>query len=329
MRRDFLDDKLEQTIEKYDFQVKNRYRVRGAILLDTMQGLYMIRRHERPGEHFAFENRIRDRLAEKGFSMTDRVKKNRDGEDVTKWENGENYVAYRWYPGRECDSGNRQDLCRGADNLGRLHLALRGLEESGVRQMEDMSVCYERRRRELKRVYRFMKEKRRKSAFELYALSCYAEFAKKARDAEINLSQSAYFKRKNKGRAEICHGEYNYHNLIMTPEGVATTNFGHMYYGMQLMDLAYFFRKVMEKNDWNVEKGRAVLNSYRQAAGLLQEEEEFLRIVLSYPEKYRKLMNHYMNGKKTWISDKNMEKLRAVKEQEQAKESFLYEVFSS
>ena len=58
-------------------------------------------------------------------------------------------------------------------------------------------------------------------------------------------------------------------------------------------------------------------------AGLSGEEREFLWIILSYPEKYWKLMNHYINGKKTWISDKNMEKLKAVKEQEQAKENFL------
>ena len=92
---------------------------------------------------------------------------------------------------------------------------------------------------------------------------------------------------------------------------------------MQLMDLAYFFRKVMEKNNWDTEKGEAVLESYQAVAGLSGEEREFLWIILSYPEKYWKLMKHYINGKKTWISDKNMEKLKAVKEQEQAKENFL------
>lgn len=323
MRRDFVDDKQEQTIVKYGFQVKNRYRVRGAVLLDTDQGLRMLRQYDRLGEHFAFENRIKEHLAQKGFSMTDRVVNNLEGESVTEWETGEKYVMYQWYAGSECDYRSRQNLSQAAANLGRLHLALRGMTGEPVHLEENLLERYSRRGRELKRVYRFMKEKKRKSRFELYALSCYPEFAKKAQAAEKKLAQSEYFRKRGRETQDLCHGEYNYHNLIMTADGVATTNFERLYFGMQLMDLAYFFRKVMEKNNWDTEKGKAVLESYQAVAGLSGEEREFLWIILSYPEKYWKLMNHYINGKKTWISDKNMEKLKAVKEQEQAKENFL------
>lgn len=318
-----MDDRQEQIIEKYGFQVKNRYRVRGAVLLDTGEGLRMLRQCDRPGEHFSFENRVKAYLAEKGFEMTDRVINNLDGVAVTECENGDKYIVYQWYSGNECDYRSKQDLCKAAKNLGRLHLALRGIAETPVPPEEDLMERYQRRARELKRVYRFMKGKKRKSRFELYALACYPEFSQKADEAERKLSQSAYFKKYGTGTRDLCHGEYNYHNLIMIEGGVATTNFERMAYGMQLMDLAYFFRKVMEKNNWDAEKGKAILENYKEAAGLSPEEREFLWIVLSFPEKYWKLMNHYMNGKKTWISDKNMEKLKGVREQEQAKENFL------
>lgn len=322
-RRDFVDDKQEQTIEKYGFLVKNRYRVRGAVLLDTGEGLRMLRQYSKIGEHFAFENRVKEELAKKGMRMTDRVVCNLEGERVTEWESGEKYVVYEWFPGNECDYRNSKNLCRAAANLGQLHLAMRGMADEAVPAGELLSERYSRRGREMKRVYRFMKEKKRKSRFELYALACYPEFAKKAEAAEKKLAQSAYYLANGRESKDLCHGEYNYHNIIFTPDGVATTNFERMYYGMQLMDLAYFFRKIMEKNSWDAEKGNAVLESYREIAGLSREEKEFLWIVLSYPEKYWKLMNHYMNGKKTWISDKNTEKLRVVREQEEAKEHFL------
>lgn len=318
-----MDDRQEQTIEKYGFQVKNRYRVRGAVLLDTDEGLRMLRQCDRLGEHFSFENRIKENLAEKGFGMTDRVVPNLDGDAITEWENGIKYVVYCWYSGNECDYRSGHDLCLAAENLGRLHLALREKADTPVPPEEDLMGRYQRRIRELKRVYRFMMGKKRKSHFELYALACYPEFAKKASNAEKKLAQSAYFQKNGTGTRDLCHGEYNYHNLIMTGDGVATTNFERMAFGMQLMDLAYFFRKVMEKNNWDAEKGKAILESYKSVAGFSPEEQEFLWIVLSFPEKYWKLMNHYINGKKTWISDKNMEKLKGVKEQEQAKENFL------
>lgn len=322
-----MDDRQEQTLERYNFQVKNRYRVRGAVLLETEEGLRMLRQCDRPGEHFVFENRVKDYLADKGFTMTDRVIKNTDGEFVTEWESGEKYVVYQWYAGNECDYRNRHELCLAAENLGKLHLALRKMSEEPVSPEENLLERYKRRGREMKRVYRFMKGKKRKSCFELYALACYPEFARKADEAEKRLEQSVYFRENGTGTRDLCHGEYNYHNLIMTADGVATTNFERMAFGMQLMDLAYFFRKVMEKNNWDGEKGKAVLDSYHKVAQLSGEEREFLYIVLSFPEKYWKLMNHYINGKKTWISDKNMEKLKGVKEQEQAKENFLQNVF--
>lgn len=318
-----MDDKQEQIIGKYGFHVKNRYRVRGAVLLDTDEGLRILRQRDRIGEHFSLENRIKEHLAGKGLAMTDRVVKNLAGEDVTEWETGEKYVVYQWYSGSECDYRNQRHLCLAAENLGKLHVALRDLPGDPVAPGEDLLDRYRRRGREMKRVYGFMKGKKRKSSFELCAMACYREFAAKAGAAEGELAASAYFQANRGGTGSLCHGEYNYHNLIMTENQVATTGFERAAFGMQLMDLAYFFRKVMEKNNWDVERGRAILGSYQKAAGMSEGEKEFLCIVLSYPEKYWKLMNHYMNGKKTWVSDKNMEKLKGVKEQERAKENFL------
>ena len=44
------------------------------------------------------------------------------------------------------------------------------------------------------------------------------------------------------------------------------------------------------------------------------------------PIKYWKLLNQYINSKKTWISNKNMEKLKAVCEQEESKDKFLQQM---
>ena len=147
-----MDDRQEQTIEKYGFQVKNRYRVRGAVLLDTDEGLRMLRQCDRLGEHFSFENRIKENLAEKGFGMTDRVVPNLDGDAITEWENGIKYVVYCWYSGNECDYRSGHDLCLAAENLGRLHLALREKADTPVPPEEDLMGRYQRRIRELKRV---------------------------------------------------------------------------------------------------------------------------------------------------------------------------------
>lgn len=318
-----MDDRQEQTIEKYGFQVKNRYRARGAVLLDTNEGPRLMREYSEIKSHFAFENYIKNHLMENGISMTDYVIPNREGELVTEWETGEKYVVYQWFYGDECDYKSRQGLFLAGQNLGRLHKNLRQLAQKKVPVSECLLAKYERHNREMKRVYGYMKGKKRKNEFELFAMECFHGFFSQAQQAKERLEKSDYFQKNGHETQDVCHGEYNYHNLIITKTGVATTNFERAAFGMQLMDLAYFFRKVMEKNSWNAEKGKVVLEAYQSELGLKKEEKEFLSIVLGYPVKYWKLLNQYINGKKSWISNKNMEKLIGVREQEKAKKHFL------
>lgn len=326
-----MEDKQELTIEKYGFRVKSKYKARGAVILDTSEGLCLMREHEKITGHFEFENKIKNWLFEHGMELTDLVLANQEGELITEWETGEKYVVYRWYQGDSCDYQKDLDLQMAAENLGRLHRNLRDLPEEifsadPVTQQtasETLESRYERYNRELKRVYQFMKQKKRKSEFELKAMSCFHEFYEKAQNASQELVESEYVKKHERAIREICHGCYNYHNLIYTRKGVATTNFESADYGLQMMDLAYFLRKVMEKNGWQEDKGDRILNSYTGQMPMGKEDIIFLRKILSYPVKYRKLMNQYINGKKSWISDKNMEKLTAVRQMESAKENFL------
>ena len=321
-----MEDKQEQTLEKYSFEVKNRYRARGAVLLDTDQGPKLLREYEKIQGHFIFATAVKEMLAGKGMDMTDRVVYNRDGDPVTEWESGEKYVVYEWYYGDSCDYRSGEGLFQAAKNLGRLHQCMENEAKEAEVLEENLLQRYERHNREMKRVYTYMKEKKRKSEFELNALSCFSEFFDQARRAGERLERSAFFEEKGKKTQDLCHGEYNYHNLIVTREGIATTNFERAACGVQLMDLAYFLRKVMEKNGWQVEKGRAVLEGYRKYRKLDRDACELLMIALSYPVKYWKLMNQYMNGKKSWISDKNRQKLIGVREQEAAKSFFLKEM---
>ena len=321
-----MEDKQTLTIEKYGFQVKNRYRARGAVLLDTSEGPRLLREYERIGGNFSFANEVKEILNKKGMTMTDRVVPNCEGELITEWDSGEKYIVYEWYFGEDCDYRNKKILFEAAKNLGKLHRNLSDVTAEPVALLENICSQYERHNKEMKHVYGYMKEKKRKNEFELSALSCFQEFYHKAKEAAKRLSESPYFLEMGGMTKDICHGEYNYHNLIVTKNGIATTNFEHAEYGIQIMDLAYFLRKIMEKNSWNSEKGKAVLEGYRSEKDLQKEELEFLLIALDYPVKYWKLLNQYINRKKTWLSGKNMEKLMGVREQENAKKEFLNEV---
>lgn len=54
-----------------------------------------------------------------------------------------------------------------------------------------------------------------------------------------------------------------------------------------------------------------------------REEQEDLRVRLSYPEKFWKLADHYYGSRKSWIPEKNVEKLRSLIRQREQRSSFL------
>lgn len=320
-----MEDKQETVISRYDLAVRRRYRARGGWLLETAQGPKLLREYETLHSHFEMENQVKKYLIEQGFTNIDDIMPNADGELVTELESGEKCVIYHWFSGEECDLKSENCLLAAGANLGTLHRAAKGFArpEGEESREEDLLVMFRRHNRELKRVNRYMKEKKRKTDFEIYAINCFQGYYEKACEAAGRLEQCRYYQEMKTGKGYICHGDYNYHNLIMSGKETATTGFEKTDYGIQLLDLTYFMRKTLEKNGWSRRAGEAVLNGYDKANTLSEKELEFVYIMLMYPEKYWKLMNHYYNRKKSWLSAKSLEKLKDVGNLEKKREEFL------
>ena len=53
-----MEDRTELALEQYDFQIKSRRRARGAVLLETNEGLRLMREYTKITPHFEFENEI-------------------------------------------------------------------------------------------------------------------------------------------------------------------------------------------------------------------------------------------------------------------------------
>jgi hypothetical protein len=104
---------------------------------------------------------------------------------------------------------------------------------------------------------------------------------------------------------------------------LATTNFEKSYIGLQIGDLYQFVRKVMEKNDWDILYGSNIIEAYDRVKPISKAELNVLYLLLLYPEKFWKITNFYYNGKKSWVSGRNTQKLNMIGEQNSKKEMFL------
>ena len=57
------------------------------------------------------------------------------------------------------------------------------------------------------------------------------------------------------------------------------------------------------------------MSAYEAIRPLSEYSKMELKLRLSYPEKFWKIINQYINANKSWIPEKNVEKLRKVIEQ--------------
>lgn len=326
-----MKDYSLNVLEQYDIEVNSTRKVRGAVLCDTDVGALLLTEAAVSDHKLPVLEMLLTQISGCGYERVDSIFINKEGELITEAEDGTRYVLKRWFSGRECDVKREQEVLEAVRNLARLHrmMKLPG-EESGEFPGNDLQEEFRRHNRELRKVRTFIRNRTAKGTFEQVVLEHFEAMYLWAEQAEKKLLSSAYERLTQTSREEgtIIHGDYNYHNVWMTPKGIATTNFEHFANDIQASDLYYFMRKVLEKHEWNTELGRAMLRVYQEIMPLSEEDRDYLAIRFSYPEKFWKLINSYYHSNKAWIPEKDVEKLRTVIAQTERKKRFLESIFS-
>lgn len=324
-----MRDNGVSVLEQYDFEVRGTRKTRGAVLCDTDHGPMLLKEASGMSGGVPVLYHLQQMLIERGYDRIDLLCPNREGAFISSNEDGEKYLVRRWFAGRECDIRSEAEVLEAAVNLAKLHAIMFWDETEGVRQGKDLSEQYVRHNRELKKIRSYIRRKPDKGRFETVYLRKFEEMYAIAEETTKRLSTSSciQFAATQKERRTICHGDYNYHNLLITEAGMATVNFEHFYMGVQMNDLYYFLRKVLEKYNWKEKICEGILNRYAGEKGLSGEELEYLAVKLCYPEKFWKAANTYYVTNKAWISEKTAQKLEVCVSQQEKKKKLLKDIF--
>lgn len=324
-------------LEQYNIEVTGTRKVRGAILCETSEGVLLLKEAQGSEKRMPVLCELYGYLDSQGFEWADGLIANKEGSCVSVAEDGTKYVLKRWFQGRECDVRKPAELLAAAGNLAKLHILLRHPLENEVAAGTHMKEEYMRHNRELNKVRRFVRELSPKGEFEYAFLKNFDQMYQWAALALHELEYMDYetLYRESIETASLTHGEYNYHNILMLyPENtkqpckMAVTNFDKCKKDVQVEDLYYFLRKVMEKNGWKARLGDNMLNAYAAIRPLGKEEMDYLRVRLIYPEKFWKIANSYYHSNKAWISVKSIEKLNVAIWQTEEKKRFLENIFA-
>ena len=311
-------------LDQYELEVVRTYTGRGVIMLETREGTKMVTEFTGSRTILPYEQQLMDRLSKVGFCGTDRIVPNREGELLSKDSDNIYYIVKDCPGGKACDTKNTEELCRAMGLLAGFHKLARGLweipgdETSGRFYGASVAEEYEKHNRELKKVQRFIRGRQKKGDFELLFLKYAPCFLEQSSHAARLLEESAYGELYGEacGQGRICHGEFIHHNVIFDRKEAAILHFDRCCVDVQIHDLYLFFRKIMEKHNWNAELGGRLLASYERVLPLNKRERQYLGLRLYYPEKVWKLANHYFHTNKAWIPEKSQEKLEIFLAQE-------------
>lgn len=317
-------------LEQYDINVRGTRKTRGAFFCDTEQGLFLLKEAGISEKRVPALYRLGEVLKEAGYAAIDQILPNAEGNYISVSEDGGRYILKHWFGGRECDIRRNRELSLGVKNLARLHLLMAAPMEEYVFTEPHLKETYESHNRELRKVRKFIRSRATKGEFELQFLKEFDGLYEWAQAAVRALDGSGYDRLYADSIAGSClvHGEYNYHNILMTSEGIATTNFEKFRKNVQVEDLYYFLRKAMEKHGWNVHLCDCMLNAYSAIRPISEREMEYLKIRFVYPEKIWKIAGSYYRSNKAWISVKNVEKFQTAVTQTEEKGRLLEDVFA-
>lgn len=325
----------DSVLEQYDIVTVSTRKTRGAVLCDTEKGLFILKQVTVSQAKLPALFELYEYLAGQKCVKADYPIKNREGEYISLSQTEDKYVLKQWSSGRECNVHSTAELVKAAGNLAKLHLLLQKELKSSVPSSTHLKEEYMRHNRELKKVRQFIRKVSPKGEFEFTFLKCFDRLYDLADTAVCRVEDSDYDKLYRESIRGSCliHGEYNYHNILMPqadPQAeIMTTNFERFKKGIQVEDLYYFLRKVMEKYGWREWLGDSIINAYSAINPLSAREMEYLKLRLIYPEKFWKIADSYYRSNKAWISVKNIEKMNMAVRQTEEKERFLGNIFAT
>lgn len=328
-----MNERSLSVLEQYDLVCRDTFHARSSFICRTDKGRKLLYPFQGSNERAALLYSLQSMRKESGEWFVDLPVPTAEGTFVSEDMYGNRFMLKDWIETDECDVNDEHQLKEAATALGRFHKGFR-LKES-IEDFEKFSGCGEdfcdavkRHNREITKVFRYIRNKNNKTEFEFSFQRVFDSFLAQCKEVLTELESGDYRKLHRQAMENACfsHGDFSHHDALIKDGKACVVHPEHFKCEHQIEDLAHFMRKVLEKNDWDVFIGEDILTAYDKEKPLTEDERSFLKLRLTYPEKFWKLANHYYNSKKSWIMVRQEDKLNKLIEQDRKKQLFIKNV---
>ena len=314
-------NQTEAILAQYEIEIQEVAKGRGSFICDTDRGRLLLVPFRGSKEKGLLLHHFLKELEAKGF-LVEQILMNKNKEAISEDEySGENFLLKTYVEGTEISTGKLEEMKEALRMLAIYH----NLAEEVTLEMEDKILSenatdsWSRHYRELIKVRNYIRNRKKKSEFEQIYMKHYEHNRKAAEDSLLLLERVA----KENPSCLMCHGDFNHHNVLISKGMYRMVHFEKFVFHWPMLDVSNFVRKMLEKNQWDSHMGIELIMEYNRYRNLKSQDYRLLYGLLLFPEKFWKVTNHYMNSRKSWISGREIDKLKKVIEQEELRLKFM------
>lgn len=321
-------DQTLEVLDQYELEIKAVRKGRGSWIVNAREGDFVLKEYKGSEEKTQLQKVLTDRIREQTSVLVQEIVPNKDGNLCSKDIEERNYTLQTYLEGRECNVKEKKECEIAIETMACMHKAMCIPLQKEMAEVMPYSLKKEflRRNTELRRIRRYLKEKRQKNEFERFLHKSLPIFLEKALEVEQEWEHYEHYCQEIKDGIWFCHGDYQHHNVWLDYNEVMVLQFEKYLPDLPCRDLYLFLRKLLEKNDWDNTIASEMLAIYEKERPLPYMERISMIYRFAYPEKFWKIANYYFNAKKSFVPEKCMEKLERVLEQETAKELFIQNI---
>ena len=322
MRMEDINEKI--LWEGYGLRFRGGTRTRAGLICRTDMGLRELKKPRGSAESLRLAFRVKERLRENGFHQIGRIYETLEGEPFYRYD-GVLYILEEPLPAEVLSEDDTAAFVQGADTLGQMHAAAKGLQDEKDKWNKDrLPALYEKRRGELAKIRRRNDRRGNYDAIDLLLIAHYEQYMTQSREAEELLKKGGYGGAVERAAEEgaFCHNAYKSEALRLNGEGqLFVGNFDKCSRELPLADLAFYLRRYFKKTAGDGKGVWRMLESYGRYCPLSAGDLMILQGMLLYPEKFLRLVNEYYNRRRACVSPAMQERLAAaVREEEKGAE---------
>ena len=316
----------EVALENYEISITKIAKGRGVYVCDTNKGQKLLVPYRGHEERAKSLRNVLIYIQRNGMDV-EQVALNGEGNVISQDNCETSYILKDYRQGRECSTQNMEDMCGGMRALAQFHNIMSYYPEKPAAAAVSLVEKNGRKCAQIVKLKNYIRHRGKTNRFEHLFGQCYEHFLAQGQKS-VEIIREIEGSSVEQIPLIYCHGDFNHHNVICTPSGRwIPINFETIQPGYPEIDIAEYMRKMLEKNLWQAETGSLLLESYEQVRKLSSAEIKLLAALLIFPEKFCKLCNHYSNSRKSWVCDRDVEKLELLIEQNEKRELYLQSAF--